>query len=205
MKKLFAGSLVAAILLTLLSIRYFDQPLALYILDHLGKRFLFSEAVSNMPDLLFFTAASVSALCWLGYFLLRRRGVGREWMKFFSVLGTSLPLAFALKEILKWLFGRENTRIWVAHPRPITFHWFHGNQSFHGFPSGHMLVFTTIFLALWAFFPRSRALFLSGWIALATALIVTEYHFLGDVVAGSYLGFLVHAGTLALYRRTSRP
>lgn len=204
MKKLTWGSL-AAILLTLLSIRYWDLPVAEYILEHLGRRHLLSARLSSMPDLLLVTVATVSAICWSGYFLLSRKSIADRRTLFFKILGTSLPVAFVLKNILKWLFGRVDARIWLAHHQDLSFHWFHGGPHFNGFPSGHMLVFTTIFLALWGVFPRARSLFLLGWLSLAAALLLTEYHFLADVIAGSYLGYLVHFGTRRLYTNTSPP
>lgn len=202
MKKLLLNSL-AAILLALLCIRYLDIPFAQFILDRLGRRFLLGERISSMPDLLAGTVAIVSALCWTGYFLLSGKGIRNGATSFFKILGTSLPAAFFLKDLLKWIFGRVDTRIWLAHPDSLSFHWFHGTGNFHGFPSGHMLVFAPIFLALWDLLPSFRAIFLSGWIFLAAALLVTEYHFLGDVVAGSYLGFLVHYATSRIYKTSS--
>lgn len=201
MKKLIVGS-IAAILLTALSIRYLDLGVAGFILEHTGRHFQLSRRLSAMPDLLLVTVMAGTAICWSGYLLLAIRGIddGRTFL--FRTLGTSLPLAFVLKDVLKWVFGRMNTRAWLVQPDDYAFHWFHGVQSFHGFPSGHMLVFTPIFLALWEFAPRFRPLFLSGWLGLAFALLFTEYHFLGDVIAGGYLGFLVHYGTSRLYRKT---
>ncbi len=204
MKKLIWGSL-AAVLLTLLSIRYWDLPVAEYVLEHLGRRFLFGGRVSAMPDLLLVTVATVSAICWAGYFILSRKRITDRRTLFFKILGTSLPIAFILKNILKWVFGRVDTRVWLAHHQDLSFHWFQGGTHFSGFPSGHMLVFTTIFLALWRFLPRARNLFLLGWLSLAAALLLTEYHFLGDVIAGAFLGYLVHFGTSRLYSKTSFP
>ena len=202
MKNLIWGTL-AATLLTLLSIRYWDRPVAEYILEHLGRRFLFGARASSMPDLLVGTAATVSAICWSGYFLLSRKKISDNRTLFFKILGTSLPIAFVLKDILKWIFGRVDARFWLAQHQDLSFHWFQGERHFNGFPSGHMLVFTTIFFALWGFMPRARSLFLLGWLSLAAALLLTEYHFLADVIAGSFLGYLVHAGTSRLYSKTN--
>ena len=204
MKKLIWGSL-AATLLTLLSIRYWDLPVAEFILKHVGRHFLLGTKVSHMPDLLMGTVATLSAICWSGYFLLSRKSISDHRTIFFKILGTSLPVAFVLKDILKWVFGRVDARFWLAHHDERSFHWFQGGAHFNGFPSGHMLVFTTIFLALWGFLPRARSLFLLGWLSLAAALLLTEYHFLADVIAGSFLGYLVHFGTRRLYMKTSLP
>ena len=156
---------------------------------------MLGHRISSLPDGLLLTVVITSALCWAGYFLLSRRGIADRRARFFKLLGISLPMAFAIKALLKWVFGRMDARVWIIHPDEYVFHWFHGGQGFQGFPSGHMLVFTPLLLALWDFYPRYRMVFLLAWLGLALALMVTEYHFLSDVVAGAYLGFLVYTGT----------
>ena len=64
-----------------------------------------------------------------------------------------------------------------------------------GFPSGHMAVFTTLAVACWLFFPKVRAACLAGIAALGVALIATGQHFLSDLIAGGYIGWVVLAGT----------
>ena len=107
--------------------------------------------------------------------------------------------------LLKFIFGRVNTREWLAKPELYGFHWFHGSGFGGGFPSGHMAVFTALVAAMWRYYPRYRPLYLILSLLLAAALIATNYHFLGDVIGGAYLGILVEAGTnRALSRTTSK-
>ena len=86
-------------------------------------------------------------------------------------------------------------------------HWFHGGGDYSGFPSGHMAVFTCLALGLRRFYPRYRYAYLAFLFSLAAALIATEYHFLGDVIGGAYLGWIVdeftHRGILALRQNRS--
>ncbi len=197
----FISGLAAAIVLTALSIGYLDVRVADFIFDHTGKGFQFSRGVASLPDMLFLTVLIVCSISWAGYSLLSRKGISDSRTHLFQVLGASLPFAYVAKNLLKWLFGRVNTRLWLVQPDAYSFHWFHGGQDFQGFPSGHMLVFTPLFLALWKFSPSARPLILAGWLGLAAALLVTEYHFLGDVIAGSYAGYLIHYGTEVYFRR----
>ena len=59
-----------------------------------------------------------------------------------------------------------------------------------------MAVFTALIIALWRFYPRYRPAYAGFLSVLALALIVTDYHFLSDVIAGAYLGLIVHFCTL---------
>ena len=194
-------STAAAVFLTALSTGWLDLRLAGFIFDQTGMSFQFSHAISSLPDALLLTVIAVSLFSWTGYFLLSRKSISDSRTLLFQVLGTSLPFAYAAKDLLKWIFGRMDTRFWLVHPEAYSFHWFHGGQNYDGFPSGHMLVFTPLFLALRKFSPKAGPLIFTGWLGLAASLLVTEYHFLGDVIAGSYAGFLIHCGTDRYFRR----
>ena len=189
------------IVLTALCLGGLDIQVAHFILIHVGRHFEFSRTVSSLPDLLLLMVIIVSTLAWAGYFFLSSKGISDQRTRLFLGLGTSLPVAFASKDLLKWIFGRVDTRFWLAKPDSYAFHWFHGGRNFEGFPSGHMLVFTPLFLALWNFSPKARPLILTAWLGLAAALLITEYHFLGDVIAGSYAGYLIYHGLDRIQRR----
>lgn len=191
--------LLAAIILTALCIRYLDLGIASFIAEHMGTKFLFSHRVSSLPDLLLAFVAGVSVFCWTCYWLLSRRGIDDRRTLYCKIAGTSLPLAYFAKDILKWIFGRTDTRLWLTGPDLHAFHWFHGGGDFNGFPSGHMLVLTPLLFAIGEFCPRSR---IPVWLAgcgLAFALLITEYHFLGDLLAGTCLGLLLHLGVKRFY------
>ena len=193
LNKLLYGTVVV-IVLTALCVVGLDVQVAEFILLRTGRAFLFSHTVASLPDLLLATVIAVCSASWAGYFLLVQKGTSDRSTRLFRVLGTALPIAFVAKGVLKWIFGRVDTRTWLVHPETYSFHWFHGGVNFQGFPSGHMLVFTPLFLAMWNYSPRLRPVVLAGWLGLAVALLVTEYHFLGDLIAGSYLGYLIYFG-----------
>lgn len=169
-----------------------DIQVAEFIRDHLRRRFLFSHAIAHLPDLLLVLVIVVGSVSWAGYFALARKGLSDRRTRLFFVLGAALPIAFVAKDLLKWIFGRVDTRVWLTRSAPYCFHWFHGGRDYQGFPSGHLLVLTPLFVALWNFSLRARPLVVTAWLGLAAALLVTEYHFLGDVIAGTYVGYLIH-------------
>ena len=67
-----------------------------------------------------------------------------------------------------------------------------------------MLVLTPLFIALWHFYPRYRLYYGIAGLCLGAALIVTEYHFLSDVIAGACIGaavYLVVSACLKAYQK----
>ncbi len=190
--------ILSALLLVLICVNFLDIPLAETIARIMGRNFLHSQVISNLPDLLLGVTVLSTFACWAGYFLLARRNAPMATR--FMASGISIPLAFAAKSILKWIFGRTDTRTWLTGT-PDSFHWFQGGRNFEGFPSGHMLVFTPIFLLLLEVFPKLRLPILGAWLALGAALLLTEYHFPGDVLAGAFIGILLDYAAKNLVRR----
>ncbi len=179
-----------ALLAVLASWRFLDAWIALHARDILGSNVLLQTSTSNIPDVLFLLVCMCSGLLWGRYFILRRQGIINKQSLFCQTAGTAVPLAFILKWPFKYVFGRTNTRIWIVNQVSDDFHWFNGGGDFSSFPSGHMMVFTAFFAALWHFYPRYRLISAGLLLVLASALITTNYHYLSDVIAGAYLGLI---------------
>lgn len=154
--------------------------------------FLFSL---DIPDVLFFLVCLITGAAWIAFFYLARKGIYNTQTRFFQLIAVSIPLANMVKSLLKYSFGRIATRFWLLHPHAHEFHWLHGTGNYTGFPSGHMAVLTVFAAALWVYYPRHRTVYLFSLAALALALIITNYHFVSDIIAGVYTGLLVHGAT----------
>ena len=189
-KRIF-GHFLACTALIVLGYLYLDIRLAVFVCDKLGEGFLRTSAISDLPDLLFFLVCAVCIVSWSGRLWLPRKYVGGWILNFMDLIGCSVPLAFILKHFLKQMFGQIETRIWLLHPEQFGFHWFQGGGDYAGFPSGHMAVFTALMLGISRYFPRLRPVCAGLLFSLALALVVTEYHFFSDIVAGFYLGVVV--------------
>ena len=180
------------ILLVFCSYYFIDKNMALFIANIWTSSSRLAIFSANIPDFLFPLVCLITAVAWTAYFYLARKGMHSKHTYFFLLVANSVPLAYFLKAALKYLFGRINTRFWLRHPHFTEFHWFHGIGNYAGFPSGHMAVFTALALALSKFYPAHRSIYLGFLGILALALTVTNYHFISDVIAGAYLGFLIH-------------
>jgi membrane-associated phospholipid phosphatase len=109
-----------------------------------------------------------------------------------AVLATILAALAVM--LLKHAFGRlwpetwiDNNPSWIGSHR-YGFVPFHGGEGYGSFPSGHTARITAPFAVLWQRLPRWRPVWAIPPLAIAAALIASNYHFLGDCVGGAYLG-----------------
>jgi membrane-associated phospholipid phosphatase len=110
-----------------------------------------------------------------------------------------------IKNELKWIFGRSWPESWKNNPSFIRdhvygFHWFEGGGIYNSFPSGHMTLAAAILSVLWMGYPRWRAAYgvMAG--VAATGLVGSNFHFLGDVVAGGFLGATIGIASFKLFQ-----
>ncbi len=191
LKKIFSSFLLV-VLLTICCYRFLDERIALFVKRVLmsgGQSSLFS---ANIPDLLPLFVFVTSALSLVLYFHDKHKGINDIRTIFSLDVGISLPITFILRFILKFVFGGIGTRVWLENPVSRELHWFHGTGNYSGFPSGHTAVFTVFLLDLWKYYPRYRLVYGGLLLLLALALIMTDYHFLSDITAGAYLGFIIY-------------
>jgi membrane-associated phospholipid phosphatase len=188
--KIVVWGFPAVVLAVMISTRFFDARIALTVMELLQSSDFLQKSTSNLPDALFLLVSGASCLFWMNYLYLRLQGTCNDQRRFSQLAGSVLPFAYFLKWVFKYVFGGINTRAWLMNPVSSGFHWFHGGGDYNGFPSGHMTVFTAFFAAIWMYYPRHRRLCFGTMLTLAIALIVTDYHFLSDVIAGAYLGLI---------------
>jgi membrane-associated phospholipid phosphatase len=189
------GSFVICAVLIIAGCLYLDIRLAQFVTEMVGFGFLSSARVSELPDFLFLTVCITTVGSWTGRIYLSRKPVESWNLSFLEYIGYAVPLAFILKQLLKDLFGKTNARFWLLHPDQFGFHWFHGGGDFSAFPSGHMTVFAVLLLGISRYFPKLRPTCSGLLLVLALALIITQYHFFSDIVAGLYLGLIVDSLT----------
>jgi membrane-associated phospholipid phosphatase len=194
-KKNIVSFLLAALLI-IFSYLFLDARFSLFVRTTFKLNAHLHIFFANIPDVLLPVVCAITVLAWTAYFTLSHKGIYSNHTRFVLLVANSIPLTFILELILKHVVGRINTRYWLLHPTAREFHWFQGYGNYAGFPSGHMAVFTALVIALWTYYPRYRFAYFIFLSVLALALLATNYHFLSDIIAGAYLGMVVHAGTL---------
>ena len=184
----------------IISIQFLDAGIAERVMYIIQSIHTLHTATENIPDMLSAIVGGGTILMWIIYlyrFMEKKIDVKE---KFLRLAATTLPVSYLVKMLLQIIFGRISPRDWLLHNQPLVFKYFNytGGGSF---PSGHMTVFVAFGTAIILFFPKFRKSVTIFLALLGFALIVTDYHFLSDVIAGAYLGFIVTYVLWYLYER----
>lgn len=170
-------------------IKYLDAEIAIRIMCFIRSIHTIHKATENIPDLLIYLVGIGTVLMWAVYFYRVHKKKIDVKTRFLQLAGITLPAVYMLKSFLQFVFGRTNTRLWLTANKTLLFNWFHG-IGFGCFPSGHMTVFSAFGTAVLFYYPQYSRRVLIILAFLGVALIATDYHFLSDVIAGAYLGFI---------------
>ena len=193
----YAWALLACAVLVTLSESFIDRPAARFAHDVIGRNAVF-ETMQRLPEWL--AACAVPVLVVAGLAHVARGGLP-AWARNPLLAATSLILAGGIKDALKLAFGHTWPETWINHnPSYIQngvygFFPFHGGAGYASFPSGHMTVVTAVMGILWLGGPRLRALGRVPPAITAIGLYGMDYHFVGDIIAGAFLGSVVAAAT----------
>lgn len=125
----------------------------------------------------------------------------------FMIMCVAVLISVAIKEKLKYFFGRTWPETWVAdNPSWIRDHAYgfsllHGGQGWASFPSGHTTQMAALGAVIWMLYPRARWLAVALVLAVAIGLWGADFHFVGDIIAGGSLGAACGIGAVRLIRR----
>jgi membrane-associated phospholipid phosphatase len=196
-------ALVGAAALVPLSILFLDRPIASWSHDHLHGIVEFHWLTWIVDPLV---PAAIAILAAAGLAALFGWRPGR-WSRLAIACCIAALVAVTIKESLKYGFGRTWPETWTnGNPSWIGngtygFWPFHGGQGWASFPSGHMTLISAPIAVLWLELKRLRIVW-AGLVALvAIGLFGSDYHFLGDMIAGTYLGAACGVSVAALMIR----
>lgn len=197
---------VAALTLTaglsLLCVLFVDRPAASFLHEYSAVGSDLWQLGPRWSDRLkYFSALAI-------FFVV----VWRVWKKGGRVQAVLLAMAAnlivvtALKDGLKWAFGRywpetwtHGNPSWIAHGA-YGFHPFHGGIAYASFPSGHAAVVFSVAAILWIGCPRGRWCYAAVCGALCIALAGMNYHFVSDVLGGAAIGWITGVYMARLFR-----
>lgn len=166
------------------SMRYVDRPLARAMASFHTFRALLAGTPVELPVMV--VLATLAVLLGAAYLMLAKPLP--RWVAAGMLAGLALAWSLCLVEfVLKPLFGRTLPSAYLRIGQ-YGFHWFRSGRAFGSFPSGHADQASAILSVLWVVYPRWRWAYAAAFSALAIALMVGEWHFLSDIVAGGYIG-----------------
>jgi len=207
--QLLQRALVAvAICAALVAFCYFfvDRPVAFYVHDHHFNRVSLLRWLTYPPPIF---QAWVPVLLVV---LMVRRGWSplRGWELTLLAACVSLLVADQFRQTLSFAFGRYWPATWIDNNPSLIqdgaygFHPFSSGPAFGSFPSGHMARTLAVASVVWIAHRRWRWLCVVSSVAVAVGLVGMDYHFVGDTIAGSFVGAIVGTYTAYLWRMATR-
>jgi membrane-associated phospholipid phosphatase len=179
---------------------FVDRQVAIFVHQHQIARFDALRWLTEPPPL----AQSWSPLV-IAILLVRRAGgPWRRWQQVLFVACVSLIVADQFRESLGDLFGRYWPETWHNNNPSLIgngtygFHPFEVGDDIGSFPSGHAARIAAIASVFWLASPSARWLYAIIAVPMLIALVAMNYHFVGDVIAGSTLGAIIGAFAAAL-------
>lgn len=191
---------------SLISILYIDKSLAIFIHYSGYDRWVFLRNITESMPLIFIICVIVSIFIKIykieGEIDLSSIFASLVASSYFYIM---LKIALELKTLLKIIFGRYWPLTWTQNNLSLIkdnmygFNWFHGYNNLGSFPSGHsvLMIFCTYWLS--SLFPKYRLVYFSVSIFSIMCLIILNYHYLGDCLAGIGLGVFFSSISIFLY------
>ena len=165
------------------SIVWLDRPVCLFLRQLIGHSDFFAKFVDS-PGL-FLPLAAIAPLMFVVRRLLRYDPGRFDIALILSLL--SVLLAYALKFPLKFLFGRTWPHVLINYDIYV-FNPFHAGGEFGSFPSGHTAAICALLSVFWIWYPKYRAVYAMCVLAAALILLIGNYHFVSDIIAGGFFG-----------------
>ena len=187
---LWLTALALTAVFCIISIAWFDRPIAFFVHREFGQPFFLTQ----LPRISEWLVVGASAV----FVLLGLRGLtGRPLSRLEAVIllcGLSIIVSAALKNELKFIFGRTWPETWTNNNPSLIrdgvygFNFFRSGRAYESFPSGHTAAVCSAMSVLWLCYPRWRLVCAITVMLVVIGLIGSDFHFLSDVVAGAFVG-----------------
>ncbi|MCE5267128.1 MAG: phosphatase PAP2 family protein [Planctomycetaceae bacterium] len=202
-----AVALTLGVALVVLCYYFVDRPVAWFVHAHSPLLSGLLRWPPLVSECLKSAAPAVIAIVIL-WWLWKRGG---RLQAVLLAISANVIVTTLLKQFLKWSCGRYWPETWKQNNPSLIrtgdygFHPFHSGVAFESFPSGHAAVICSALSILWLAYPRWRWCYAVVGVTICVAMVGTNYHFVGDVVAGAMLGSITGVWMAHLFRLHPRP
>lgn len=195
-----ALGLVALVLIAIVvAVLWIDMPLARALARFDMARALFRSKPLGLPIL---PGISLAVL-FLGLAVMVAGRPLPRWLVAGSLAAVALLTSlYVTEDVLKPIFGRVVPSV-ALRGHVSGFHWLRSGSPYQSFPSGHSVQAASVVAVMWSFYPRLRLVMLAGFAVMAGALMLGQWHFLGDILAGGLVGALAGAAVVGTWRALS--
>lgn len=166
---------------------FIDRPVA----DFVHRTFAGTRLATCATWLLTLLPALLGSACLvaLGAEVMRARGsVPGPWLRSLWLGLSGAALALLVGVALKLLIGRSDAAPEYVVYRTYGLHLFHGGRGYEAFPSATTAATSALVTVMSLRVPAARWAGRIGLAAVASAIIVTNGHWVTDVIAGACLG-----------------
>jgi len=184
-------SIVLTALATVACVLFFDRPTAIFAHQYLRPNQVFS-ILTHIVDPVW--PITTLALIYVGVRSLSGRFILTPFWQTVIVTSLAVIVSIAIKDQLKFVFGHTWPETWTDNnPSLISngtydFSFLHGGQGWASFPSGHMTQSVALCVMLLFRVPKYRWIWISYMVVVAVSLYGANFHFLGDMFAGAFIG-----------------
>jgi len=195
---------LSCIFLVVFAIIFVDRPASTWSHEHLGRPAIFNRLTHYVDPLPIIAALGAAGAAIAAVFWSWKPG---ERGKTLISGCLALLVSEEIKDQLKYSFGRPWPQTWTSNnPSWIAdhaygFHPFHGGDGWESFPSGHTAQMAAIAAVIWMRVPRFRWIGVALTAVVAITLWTSNYHFVGDIIAGAFLGTACGIGMVAVVCR----
>jgi membrane-associated phospholipid phosphatase len=181
---------------------YVDKNVAYFFQAHSFKEYTILKLIAEIPGTLLGVVPALFV-----YLIIRH-----SWSKpnaidqAFFILIVASSTAFVVRELLKVVFSRPwidtfyNNNPSLLRNNVYGFKWFDYSYLYKSFPSGHMINILCVAVVLNLLYPRLKYIWSGIAFSVALAQMSLNYHFISDIIAGSYIGALVGYYTTYMVR-----
>jgi membrane-associated phospholipid phosphatase len=179
----FAATAIAVVV----CIAYIDRPVAEFFDTHLRHTTTWVWLDRALAPLDIVVVAALLFLFGSGAFVMSGCLLG-SWTRIPLLCSWAAMWATAAVIIFKHIFGRAWPDPTYVQSHLYGFRLLHGGPHWESFPSGTAAISSAIASVLWIVMPRWRAIVALIVALLCAAVVITNYHWVGDVIAGAFLG-----------------
>jgi membrane-associated phospholipid phosphatase len=179
---------------------FVDRPVACFVHRHQLDRFEeFRWLTEPPPAVQLWAPLALAALA-----VRRALGPWRRWQYVLLLACVALIVADQARQSLGDVCGRYWPETWhndnpsLIGSGAYGFHPFQTGDDVGSFPSGHAARIAAFAAVFWIAYPQARWFCAVLAAPMLAALIAANYHFVGDVIAGTVLGAIVGAYAVAI-------
>jgi membrane-associated phospholipid phosphatase len=192
-------SFLATVSLTAMSYFFIDKPVAFFCRT-LDQRIVdIFQWITVLGQSTGYLISFFMLFLFFKFYKHRRRYANRSLFLFVAV-----ALSGIVADIVKIIVARYRPMM-LFKENLYGFDFFRVGHEYNSFPSGHVTTVFSIATALSLFFPKYRASFFVYALVVSASRVIIDAHYVGDVIAGAYIGVTTVLFLTWLFRRGESP